>query len=92
MVEQYQPPLSLSQSKGGKVSGIDVVSVSTPSESPPILGEKGKARAFIHVFIRTCGRCEDARSGRASLPKIGEGSGGVDIEERLFAGPSAIGG
>ena len=76
---------------------------STPSESPPILGEKGRACTFVYVLTQTCSlkrahsnvliqtcsfkraRSEDARSVRISLPKTGEGSGGVDIEEPPFA-------
>jgi len=47
--------------------------------------------AFIYGRIREHARCEDAGSVRISLPKIGEGSGGVDVGERLFAGPSRLG-
>jgi len=36
--------------------------------------------AFIFGLIRTRARYEDARSIRISLPKTGEGSGGVDME------------
>jgi len=39
----------------------------------------------------TRGRSQDTRSVRISLPKIGEGSGGVDVEEPLFAEPSRLG-
>jgi len=46
-------------------------------------------RAHPNVLTQTCSfkraRSEDARSVRISLPKTGEGSGGVDIEEPPFA-------
>ena len=65
--------------------------VSTPSVSPPVLGEKKCLDAFIYGLIRTPARSEDASSVRVSLPKTGEGSGGVDVEEPLFAGASKLG-
>jgi len=63
---------------------------STPSESPPILGEKKNADPFIYGLVRTYVLSEDVRSMRSSLPKIGEGSGGVDVEEPRFAESSRL--
>ena len=47
--------------------------------------------ALIHGLIRVPVRFEDAGSVQISLPKIGEGSGGVDIEEQRFVGASILG-
>ncbi len=109
-----------------KIGGVHEGRFSTPSQSPPILGEKKYIYALVlaPVFglifglvlgliftlvlglvfalilglifalvlglvfglIRTRTRYDDARSVRISLPKTGEGSGGVDIEEPLFSG------
>jgi len=104
--------------KGGsqKVDGEEQEKYSTPSESPPILGEKKSVYALVSAFIlrlirtrprsertrpqsertrprseRTHPRHENARSTRDSLPKIGEGSGGVDVDKPLFAGTSRLG-
>jgi len=40
--------------------------------------------AFVFGLIRTHARSEDVRSVQISLPKTGEGSGGVDVREQLF--------
>ena len=68
--------------------------LSTPSVSPPILGEKEYIEALVFAFIfrliRARAGCEDAGSVQISLPKIGEGSGGVDVEERLLAGQQSV--
>jgi len=66
----------------------------SPVESPPVLGLKNYVYALVFAstfgLIRTRIRCENVRLVRESLPKIGEGSGGVDVEELLFVGPSRI--
>ena len=46
--------------------------------------------AFIFGRVRTRVRSDDGRSGRASLPKIGEGSGEVDVNGPAFAGPPSL--
>jgi len=45
-----------------KVGGVQEVRFSTPSVSPPILGEKRNIDVFICVLIRPRTRCEDAQS------------------------------
>ena len=78
-----------------KASGVQEVTFSTPSESLPVLGEKKRVYALVFAFILALVRMrprpenassngENARLMRISLPKTGEGSGGVDVEERLF--------
>ena len=60
---------------------------STPSVSPPILGENRKADALvyrrIYGLIRTRAGCEDARSGRASLPKTGRVGVGLTLKNHF---------
>ncbi len=71
-----------------KVVEVEHDQCSTPSVSPPGLGEKTLQTCSFLLLPRDRGRC---RRGLKSVSrtfcdavKIGEGSGGVDIEEQLF--------
>ncbi len=77
--QEYTLPLTGRQ----KVSGIHEGRSSTPSVSPPVLGET--TDFLLGSFSNRCGAVSVA------LPKIEEGSGGVDVEEALSAEPSRLG-
>ena len=61
----YRPRLELTGRE--KVGGVHNGRFSTPSVSPPILGEKRNLDAFIYGLTRAHARFEDARSVRLDL-------------------------
>jgi len=65
-----------------KVGGVQKGRFSTASVSPPILGEKRSVFSFISGLIQIYTRYEAAGSVQISLPKTGEGSGGVEKKPR----------